>query len=163
MKIKEFKQIKFDKGTGWLLPGIYSITLSNLRKHPVLSKGQKRLQLINNLTLACETYWKHGITEIYVNGSFASTKESPGDIDGYIVIKDFNDINFIELINSNSIWGDFSTINSETGKFKMWDEYKIEFYVHPMQKVFGGMNFPDFFTNPNKYVTKSILKIIKEK
>lgn len=150
---------KFNRHTGYLYPGIYIVKISELLEHPILCKSEKRKNLILSLKEACEIYWQFNIPEIFVDGSFASLKEKPEDIDGYIVIDENS--KFDELVKSGSIWGDFSSIDKKTGKFRMWKDHKIEFYVHPIQKAFYGMSFPIFFTNPTKYVNKGIFKIIK--
>lgn len=127
-------------------------------ENPVLAKTEQRKKLILSLKEACEIYWKYNIMEIFVDGSFASLKENPKDIDGYIVIDENS--KFAELVKNEPVWGDFSSIDKFTGKFKMWNKHKIEFYVHPIQKAYYEMSFPVFFTKPTKYVNKGILKII---
>ncbi|MEI8390838.1 MAG: hypothetical protein WCG23_13250 [bacterium] len=152
---------KFNRRNEYLLSGIHLITIPDLYKHPILAGSEKRLKLINSLKEACEFYWSHGIDEIFVDGSFASIKEEPRDIDGYISVESAIDPRYLKILSSGSIWGDYKTIDAETGKFLMWSKHRIEFYVHPVHIAFGIMYFPDFFTNPTKYLDKGILKIIK--
>lgn len=160
MNQKIFNKLKFNRHTGFLYPGIYNITIAELLENPVLCKNEARKNLILFLKEACETYWNFNISEIFVDGSFASLKEKPEDIDGYIVIDE--NARFNELVKSGSIWGDFLTLDEETGKFKMWQKHRIEFYVHPLHEAYGYIPFPVFFTGLTKYVNKGILKIIKE-
>jgi hypothetical protein len=74
---------------GVLPPGDYSLTLEGLRQSslvqgPFSSAHQKRR---NELTLGLEPIvrqlWQSGVSEIYVNGSFATNKLEPADIDVY--------------------------------------------------------------------------------
>ncbi len=81
------QELEFDNTTGYLKTGIYPITIDELLLHSILGKGKQRQTLIKSLAEACEVYWKYGITEIYANGSFATMKPVPNDIDGYIIIE----------------------------------------------------------------------------
>ncbi|HSA05996.1 MAG TPA: hypothetical protein P5556_02325 [Candidatus Gastranaerophilales bacterium] len=161
MNKKIYNQPKFNRTNQYLLSGIHLISIADLYNHPILAGNVKRLKLIDSLKEACEFYWSYGIDEIFVDGSFASIKENPGDIDGYITVESETDPKYLKILNSGSIWGDYKTIDPKTGKFLMWSKHRIEFYVHPIHKAFGMMYFPDFFTSPSKYLDKGILKIIK--
>ena len=79
---------------GLLPPGDYVLTLKELRKSLLVvgPKGKKtilgwdavwRLQLVENLGIMCRQLWQIGISEIFVDGSFAEDKSHPNDIDGY--------------------------------------------------------------------------------
>ena len=151
----------FNRKDGFLLSGIHLINIPDLYKHPVLASSETRIKLINSLKEACGVYWSYGIEEIFVDGSFASMKENPNDIDGYIAFENENSSKFIQLLKSGSIWGDFLSTDKKTGKYRMWAEHRIEFYAHPIQKAYGYIPFPVFYTGMTKYVNKGILKIIR--
>ncbi len=76
------------------------------------------------------------------DGSFASTKGEPGDIDGYITVESETDPRYLKILNSGSIWGDYKTIDAKTGKFLMWSKHRIEFMHILFTKAFGMMYFP---------------------
>lgn len=147
-------KLVFDKNTGYLKPGIYEVTLDELSKHPVLGKGFKRQSLIKSLSLACETYWQYGIDEIYANGSFATMKPVPNDIDGYIIV-DVNSDNFKKLVESENVWGIFKGKDNPKDKFPMWYEHKIEFYIES-ENIFHY-----FFTHSRDGIERGIIKIVK--
>jgi len=46
-----------------------------------------RVQLVQNLRILVKELWKEGITEIFIDGSFATDKLHPGDVDGYFVVE----------------------------------------------------------------------------
>lgn len=147
-------QPKFKKQTGYLIKGIYQMTIDELLNHPILGNGSQRQNLIYSLKEACETYWLYGINEIYANGSFATMKPIPNDIDGYIIV-DTKSENFIELVKSNSIWGQFKGKHNEKDKFPMWYDHKIEFYIE------NAEFFHDFFTHSRDGIQRGIIKIIQ--
>lgn len=149
------KKLEFNKTTGYLKTGIYPVTIDELLNHPILGNGLQRQALIKSLSQACEIYWGYGIEEIYANGSFATMKPVPNDIDGYIVV-DTQSENFKELVNSGNIWGIFKGKSDEKDKFPMWYEHKIEFYIE------NENLFHYFFTHSRDGVERGIIKIVKE-
>ncbi len=81
---------------GVLPPGDYLLTLDELRTSMlVLGPGEPRQcptwdaswreTLVGNLAVLVRQLWQVGITEIFVDGSFAEDKDHPNDIDGYFV------------------------------------------------------------------------------
>ena len=154
INMKEYHTTNFNKITGYLTPGIYLMTIDELLSHKILGNGEQRKKLILSLKSACETYWSFGITEIYANGSFATMKPYPNDIDGYICV-DFNSNEYKNLVNSGSVWGKFYGYNSEKDKFQMWYKYKIEFYLET-ENIYNN-----FFTHSRDGIERGIIKIIK--
>ncbi len=148
------RKIEFNSDTGYLIIGIHQMTIDELLKHPILGKTAQRKSLIYSLKEACEVYWSYGIDEIYANGSFATTKPIPNDIDGYIVL-DTKSEKFIELVESGNIWGQFKGKNHEKDKSSMWYEHKIEFYIENQNL------FHTFFTHSRNGIERGIIKIIK--
>jgi hypothetical protein len=79
---------------GHLPPGDYELTLDELRcsmlvrgpatGHPHWDAAW-RLHLVESLAVMVGHLWAVGISEIFVDGSFAEDKDHPNDIDGYFV------------------------------------------------------------------------------
>lgn len=152
----------FDKLTGYLKPGIHKLTLEKLKTHKILASTETRKKLIDNLELACKFYWPYNIEEIFVDGSFATEKLYPGDIDGVICFAEVEDKRLENIIASGSVWGDFSLNPSKNdNKFRMWHEYKIEFYIHPIHKTSKHKSFLEFFQRSHDGVPRGIIKVIK--
>ena len=152
--MKEFNEPIFNKSTGYLQPGIYLMTIEKLLNNKILGGTERRKNLIYSLKEACNVYWEYGITEIYANGSFATMKPFPNDIDGYIRV-DFQSKEFENLTNSGSVWGKFYGYHNKKDKFQMWYEHKIEFYLEE-NNVFNY-----FFTHSRDGVERGIIKVIK--
>ena len=147
---------KFHKSTGYLLPGVYQMTIDELLNHKILGGTLQRQNLILSLKEACETYWQYGISEIYTNGSFSTMKAEPNDIDGYICI-DTNSQGFKDLINSGSIWSKFYGYHHPKDKFQMWYEHRIEFYIESEHEKI----FQKFFTHSRENIVRGIIKVVK--
>jgi len=154
--MNEYRTPKFNKNTGYLLPGIYLMTIDELLNHKILGGTLQRQKLIKSLKEACEIYWKYGIYEIYTNGSFSTMKAEPNDIDGYLCVNT-NSKEFINLQKSNSVWSKFYGYHHEKDKFEMWYKHKIEFYIEPE----GENIFHYFFTHSRENIVRGIIKIIK--
>ena len=136
---------------GLLPPGDYPQTFAELRASMlVISPGDPvrypnwdsswRLWLVDNLEMLVNQLWKVGITEIFVDGSFAEDKEHPNDIDGYFecdVIRIANgdltrDLN---LLDAQKSWTwDPSSRRPYRGypkrQLPMWHSYRVELYPH---------------------------------
>ena len=78
---------------GLLPPGDYVLSLEELALSPLVtgSRGVDsgnwdaswRRELVRNLSFLVRQLWRVGVTEIFVEGSFAEDKDHPNDIDGY--------------------------------------------------------------------------------
>jgi hypothetical protein len=158
--IKTYIEPIFDETTGYLITGVHEISINDLLKHEVLAGTQERIKLINSLKLACETYWSFDITGIYANGSFATSKPVPKDIDGYLQVS-FESDNYLELLQSDSIWGNFKGKDRPNDKFPMWYVHKIEFYLYDPKYINPNFNPPNFFTHSREGIERGILKIIQ--
>ena len=154
--MKKYRIPNFNKTTGYLKSGIYCMTIDELFNHKILGGTSERQKLIKSLKQACEFYWSYGITEIYANGSFATMKPIPNDIDGYLYVNE-TDNALIQLINSDSIWGKFYGFHNAKDKFPMWYEFKIEFYL----EIKGQEIYHNFFTHSRDGIERGIIKIIQ--
>jgi len=157
--LKIYKTPEFNITTGYLKPGIHLMTINELSTHPILGATPERKQLIKSLKLACTVYWDFDITEIYANGSFATMKQIPADIDGYVQVS-IKSSNFKELIRSGSVWGNFAGKNNHNDKYPMWYEHKIEFYLYDpdLKNPFDASHF---FTHSREGIERGIIKIIR--
>lgn len=176
----------FFNDDGLLPPGDYILTLADLRRS-ILVKGSKesqdlwdrewRASLVDNLQILAGHLWSVGITEIFINGSFAENKGHPNDIDGYFVIDlmSFHTIQS-ELLLIDDCWTwDPSFRRPYRGHPKkhlpMWHKYRIELYPHfgqltGIRDEFGNdQQFPAAFrkSRGNPPLQKGIVKIIKER
>ncbi len=79
---------------GVLPVGDYELTLEGLRRSLLVhGPGPSRPnwdvawrgRLVDNLELLARQLWQVGVTELFVDGSFAEDKDHPNDIDGYFV------------------------------------------------------------------------------
>jgi hypothetical protein len=71
-----------DIGAPWavLPPGIHMATLEEIRGK--FAYNETRLELFNGFERACQDLVKAGCRTIYLDGSFVTEKETPGDFDG---------------------------------------------------------------------------------
>jgi hypothetical protein len=157
--IKIYDKPVFNKITGYVLPGIYLMTIEDLLNHKILGKSPERVKLIKSLQKACEIYWEYGLTEIYANGSFATSKPVPADIDGYIKISSSQQNIISKIEKSGSIWGIFKSQDGKNGKYPMWFEHKIEFYL----QIEESPMWDYFFTHSRDGIERGIIKVVKSK
>ena len=75
-----------------VLPGDCRATIDEiLASHLVTGNGvpsrtwdvAKRRMLVENLRVVTDMFWRAGVSELFVDGSFVEAKDSPGDIDAY--------------------------------------------------------------------------------
>ena len=135
-----------------LLPrGDFAVTLMELRSSVlVLGPGDPaewpswdagwREQLVGNLEILAEQLWQVGLTEIYVDGSFAEDKDHPNDIDGYFEC-DLDQLKTGELeralnmLDPHKVWTwDPASRRPYQGypkkQLPMWHQYRVELYPH---------------------------------
>ena len=136
---------------GLLPPGDYEVTLDELRAS-ILVEGPAdasacpawdsvwRRHLVDNLAVLVEQLWHVGITDIFVDGSFAEDKDHPNDIDGYFVcdlmrLASGDLERELNLLDPHKIWTwDPASRRPYRGYSKkqlpMWHQYRVEFYPH---------------------------------
>ncbi|MFA7281374.1 MAG: hypothetical protein WC100_14920 [Sterolibacterium sp.] len=136
---------------GLLPPGDYTLTVdelassmlvqgpADLTRYPNWDTAWRR-QLVDNLGILVGQLHQVGITEIFVDGSFAEDKEHPNDIDGYFVCelrylasgqleRDLN------RLDPHKIWTwDPASRRPFRGypkkQLPMWHQYRVELYPH---------------------------------
>jgi len=137
-------KVSFNKD-GLLPKGDYSYTFKELRdsifvqgpKKPSISNWdtQWRAYLVSQAEVLVKQLWEIGITEIWLDGSFAEAKPHPNDIDGYFEC-DFSEFASGDIqreLNKNDphkLWTwDSSARRSYRGYVKkqlpMWHQYRV--------------------------------------
>lgn len=139
--------------TRWgLLPqGDYEVTLEELRQSILVTGPSDRAKypawdarwrghLVDNLEILVHQLWQVGITDIFVDGSFAEDKDHPNDIDGYFVCDMWRLASGelereLNLIDPNKVWTwDPASRRPCRGypkkQLPMWHQYRVELYPH---------------------------------
>ncbi len=168
----ERKQLPGFTVDGLLPPGDYVLTLAELAES-LLVRGPEgsarsdqwavpwRRQLVDNLEVMVRQLRQVGVTEIFVDGSFAEDKDHPNDIDGYFEC-DLKQLASGELqrdlnrLDPHKVW----TWDPESRRpyrgypkkqLPMWHVYRVELYPHVGQLSgirdrFGNeLDFPSAF------------------
>ena len=66
---------------GLLKPGIHKLNINEVKQY-FCSSNETRIKLFNKLIKALKNMKDAGIKNVYLDGSFTTTKEKPNDIDG---------------------------------------------------------------------------------
>jgi hypothetical protein len=135
-----------------------------------------RSQLVDNLAILCGHLRDEGITEIFADGSFVTSKPKPGDIDGYFLC-DFNHFHQIQsprLITRDDARDLQRRKLDAHGKMKplMWHKYHIELfpqflppfdYLSPADVDRGRpILFSEFFRRARSGTSRGIVRINSE-
>ena len=172
---------------GLLPAGDYVLTLRELRKSMLVlgSDGPEqsptwdagwRGKLVDNLALLVNQLWHVGITEIFVNGSFAEDKDHPNDIDGYFIcdvrrLASGDLERELNLRDPHKIWTwDPAARRPFRGypkkQLPMWHQYRVELYPHfgqlcGIRDLYGHeLEFPSAFRQSRRDgKPKGIIKI----
>ena len=136
---------------GLLPPGDYELSLEELRASGlVLGPGEPRdcphwdaiwrAKLVENLAVLVGQLWQVGITQIFVDGSFAEDKDHPNDIGGYFVcdLKQLASGDLqreLNLLDPHKVWTwDPASRRPYHGypkkQLPMWHQYRVELYPH---------------------------------
>ncbi len=134
---------------GLLPPGDYALSIEELRASMLVhGPGSAcpnwdpswRAHLVDNLAVLVRQLWQVGLTEIFVDGSFAEDKDHPNDIDGYFAC-DLMDLASgrlearLNLLDPHKVWTwDPASRRSYRGypkkQLPMWHVYRVELYPH---------------------------------
>ncbi|MBX2850294.1 MAG: hypothetical protein KTR15_00945 [Phycisphaeraceae bacterium] len=173
---------------GLLPPGDHSLTLDKLRQSLLVVGPSSatdypdwdalwRKQLVDNLALMVEQLWQVGITDIFVDGSFAEDKNHPNDIDGYFVC-DLMHLASGDLqrelnrLDPEKVWTwDPDSRRAYKGypkkQLPMWHRHRVELYPHygqpsGIKDEFGyELEFPSAFRRSRRDgKPRGIIKII---
>ena len=157
---------------GLLPPGDYELSLEELRASGlVLGPGEPQdcphwdatwlAKLVENLAVVVGQLWQVGITQIFVDGSFAEDKDHPNDIDGYFVcdLKQLASGDLqreLNLLDPHKVWTwDPASRRPYHGypkkQLPMWHQYRVELYPHcglpsGIKDAYGNaLEFPSAF------------------
>lgn len=157
---------------GLLPPGDYLLSLEELADSLLVHGPQGeaasphwdsawRGQLVASLGVLVRQLWQVGVTEIFVDGSFAENKAHPNDVDGYfecdlLQLASGELQRQLNLLDPHKIWTwDPASRRSYRGHSKkqlpMWHAYRVELYPHVGQLSgirdrFGNeLEFPSAF------------------
>lgn len=140
----------FENG-GLLPPGDYEVTLDELRESRLVTGPADtaayphwdvvwRRHLVDNLELLVRQLWHVGVTEVFVDGSFAEDKDHPNDIDGYFVcdlmrLASGELQRELNLLDPHKVWTwDPASRRPYRGypkrQLPMWHQYRVELYPH---------------------------------
>jgi hypothetical protein len=147
----------FDPNTGALPPGNHRATLEQIRKR--LGFTPRRRWLLKGLRHAVEAFWAAGIKEIYIDGSFCTEKSDPGDVDGYWVEPDEDVYDRID-----PYWIDLELVlvpHLRKRKWRMWADYGVEFFIHPVMQATPELGFPEFFRQDRDGRPRGIIQVVK--
>lgn len=138
-------------GDGLLPPGEFEVTLDELRRSVlVVGPTEKaacpdwdapwRRHLVDNLEILVRQLWQVGITDIFIDGSFAEDKDHPNDIDGYFVcdlmrLASGELERELNLLDPFKVWTwDPTSRRPYRGypkrQLPMWHQYRVELYPH---------------------------------
>jgi len=193
LRTEEFPIALYFDEDGRLPPGDYPMTLDELeRSILVIGDEEKddawdtkwRLKLIQNLRVMVNQLWKEGFADIYIDGSYATDKLKPGDIDGYFVCskpKEMLDSDFehqlCERLNKHIdkkiwTWKDADRkrpLPAEKGQLPMWFEYHVEMWpeygqwsgqIHPLTQV--KLTHAELFRITKTGEDKGIIKLLQK-
>lgn len=147
----------FDDSTGALPPGDHSATLSEIGKR--FGFTPRRRWLMKGLRQAVKAFWAAGIREIYIDGSFCTSKRDPGDIDGYWVEPDAAVYDRID-----PYWIDFQFVlvpPVRKWKWRMWADHGLEFFIHPAMDAAPNVGFPEFFRQDRQGRPRGVIRIVR--
>ncbi len=136
---------------GLLPPGDYALTLQELRQSRLVTGPEDpsaaphwdaswRRRLVDNLEVLAGQLWRVGITDLFVDGSFAEDKDHPNDIDGYFVC-DLRQLisgeleRDLNLLDPHKVWTWEPTRRrpyrgDPKKQLPMWHHYRVELYPH---------------------------------
>ena len=172
---------------GVLPPGDYELSIPELRTSVLVRGPQDRQshrnwdtswrgKLVDNLEILVMQLRQVGISEIFIDGSFAEDKDHPNDIDGYFVC-DFKQFisgdlqRELNTLDPHKAWTwDPRSRRSYRGypkkQLPMWHIYRVELYPHYGQPAgitdqFGNeLTFPSAFRISRRNDSpKGIIKI----
>lgn len=184
--------LRFDD-EGRLPPGDYPLTLDELERSVLVIGDENadnswdtawRLELVQNLRVLLDQLWTEGFTEIYIDGSFATDKLRPGDIDGYFVVQkpeDMLDSDFEDKLSARLnrhdqdhvwTWKDQDrrkSAEAEKGQLPMWWKYHVEMWpeygqwsgqIHPITEE--KLTHAQLFRITKQGEDKGIIKLLKK-
>jgi hypothetical protein len=158
---------------GYLPPGDHEMTFNELTQsvvvvgEPWISGWDEewRLELVSNLKMLVQPLWRMGIEDIWIDGSFCSTKTDPRDVDAFFELPVMNEIMdiedelqrrrtilaYYEVIADHlnqyfeePVWDLFENLApDENGELQtlMWHRYKVDLFPSSWG-IYAGSFYP---------------------
>lgn len=121
--------------SGNLLPGVHDATWNELVQR--FGWTSRRRELLDGLKAALETLCEAGCRQVFINGSFITDKDEPGDID---VAWDPDGVDVDRLLEIEPVFGDFADRRAaQKAKFR------CEFFPSSSTADLVGNTFLEFF------------------
>jgi len=133
----------FDAETGRLPPGIHEVTWEEVVDR--FGWNRRRRELIDGLTDAIALLVNVGCSRIWLNGSFVTAKEEPGDFDAVW------DMQGVDLDQLDEIF-----FNFEDGRRAQKERFRGEFLPNVVEKG-SGLDFVEFFQQERDASQKGIV------
>ncbi len=173
--------------SGLLPPGDHALALPELRASFLVTgdgvpdsdwDSAWRARLVDNLALFVGQLWTVGVDRIFVDGSFASDKRHPGDIDAYFEcrVMHFPEtiVRLLQLEPSLPWDWTHRPIDPATGipKPMMWHRYRVELFPHfadqpnptGVRDAYGNeLLFPALFRRDRTTASpKGVIQLLRE-
>lgn len=130
--------------SGELPEGEFKVSLEKIRAS--FGDGNPtRKKLMLGLEQACENFKNAGVKNIWINGSFITTKEQPNDIDGCWEYSDRVNLNRLDPVFLME------------SRIPMKEKYGLEFFPACFIEGDTGVPFPKFFQTNRNGEAKGIL------
>ncbi len=133
--------LDFNPNTGLLEPGEHKVTLKELEEK--FSFSDKRKRLIGKLKDIINVLKQINCERIYVDGSFATEKIEPGDIDVCWELSNDPQMRIQQLNDLRNIEPLFLL----TDRKKLESKYNADIFPANIRENSSGLLFKDFFQN----------------
>ncbi|ADR23456.1 hypothetical protein MATR_26920 [Marivirga tractuosa] len=134
--------LDFNPNTGLLEPGEHKVTLKELEEN--FSFSDKRKQLIGKLKDIINVLKQINCERLYVDGSFATEKFEPGDIDVCWELSTDPIIKTQQLRDLNRIEPLFF-LRSDSDRDELKAKYNADIFPANVREGSTGLMFKDFF------------------
>jgi hypothetical protein len=133
---------------GNLPPGLYRVTLEEIRNH--FTWNAKRKRLFGGLIRALKNLAEAGVKKVWIDGSFVTDKNEPADIDGCWEYHESVDVNRLDEV--------FLDLNPP--RTSMRKKYGVDFLISTVSLLDGrGNTVLEFFQQDRDGNQKGILLV----
>jgi hypothetical protein len=139
---------------GELPPGIHVANLDEIERE-FGNSNSKRSKLMSGLKMAADNFKQAGVTKIFVDGSFATAKEEPNDIDGCWSAVGNIDLGILDPL----FWNFNDPVEAQQCRDKVKDKYGLDFFIAEWTEGGSGKPFPEFFQTNRDSEPKGILQV----
>lgn len=135
------------KEVGRLRPGIHDVSLKEIEEH--FCFNEYRWKLFRRAVPAIRNLIAAGVTDIYLDGSFAESKPRPNDIDGCWVP-------YPHMVSAKI---DPVLLDFRNQRAAMKKKYSVDFFLANVLEGGTGKPFLEFFQKDRDGKPKGILKV----